>query len=115
MQRGEIRLTDLDPVQGNEADKRRPAVVVSNNRANAAAAQTGRGVVTVVPLTSNVRRVLPFQVLVPAEGSGLRVASKAQAEQVRSVSVGRLGPALGRLTPALMAQVEEALRLHLQL
>lgn len=115
MRRGEVRLCDLDPVRGSEANKRRPAVVVTNDRANAAAELLGRGVVTVVPLTSNTARVFPFQVLVPAESSGLRLESKAQAEQVRSVAVERLGRALGELPAALMAQIDGALRLHLDL
>jgi len=115
MRRGEVRLVDLDPVRGSEANKQRPAVVVSNDRATAVAQRLGRGVVAVVPLTSSTARVFPFQVLVPAEGSGLRTASKAQAEQVRSVAVERLGPALGHLSPALMTEIDDALRLHLDL
>ncbi|WP_375431911.1 type II toxin-antitoxin system PemK/MazF family toxin [uncultured Friedmanniella sp.] len=94
---------------------RRPAVIVSNDRANAAAGRLGRGVVTVVPVTSNVDRVYPFQTLLSAEATGLRLSSKAQAEQVRSVSVERLGPVLGRVPAPLMAEVDDALRLHLQL
>jgi mRNA interferase MazF len=58
--RGEVRLIDLEPVRGSEADTRRPGVIVSNHRANAAASRSGRGVVTVVPVTSNVARVLPL-------------------------------------------------------
>lgn len=115
MRRGEVRLVDLEPVRGSEASKRRPAVVVSNDRANVVAARLGRGVVTVVPITSNVARVFPFQVLLPAQGTGLRVQSKAQAEQVRSVSVERLGPVLSQLTASALAAVEDALRLHLDL
>lgn len=115
MLRGEIRLTDLEPARAGEANKRRPAVIVSNDRANASAARLGRGVVTVVPLTSNITRVFPFQVLLPAEETGTQVDSKAQAEQVRSISVERLGPVIGRLPTHLMAQLEDALRLHLQL
>jgi mRNA interferase MazF len=115
MRRGEIRLADLDPVRGSEADKRRPAVIVSNDRANATATRLGRGVVTVVPVTSSVARVFPFQVLLPATDTGLHVDSKAQAEQVRSVTVERLGHVLGRLSPALIAELDEALRLHLHL
>jgi mRNA interferase MazF len=115
MRRGEVRLTDLDPSRGSEAGKRRPAIVVSDDRANAAAARLGRGIVTVVPVTSNVTRVFPFQVLLRAELTGLRVDSKAQAEQVRSVAVERLGAVLGRLPAAVMNDVDEALRLHLQL
>ena len=114
MLRGEIRLTDLEPALAGEADKRRPAIIVSNDRANSTAARLGRGAVTVVPVTSNVTRVFPFQVLLPAEAAGIRVDSKAQAEQVRSVSVERIGPVIGRLPTQLMALLDDALRLHLQ-
>ena len=115
MLRGEVRLVDFEPTRGSEANKRRPAVVVSNDRANAAVERSGRGVVTVVPVTSNVARVYPFQTLLPAELTGLRTDSKAQAEQVRSVSAERLGPVVGRVPPQLMTELDEALRLHLQL
>jgi mRNA interferase MazF len=59
--------------------------------------------------------VFPFQVLLPAEETGITVDSKAQAEQVRSVSVERLGAVIGRLPTHLMIQLDDALRLHLQL
>lgn len=115
MRRGEIRLVDLDPLRGSESNKLRPAIVMSNDRANAAADRSGRGVVTIVPVTSNVSRIYPFQVLIPIGAAGLRADSKAQAEQVRSVSVDRLGPVLGRVPGDLMALVDAALRLHLDL
>ena len=115
MRRGEIRLVDLDPARGSEADERRPAVVVGNDRANAAATRDGRGVVTVVPVTSNVTRVFAFQVSLPAVRTGLRLDSKAQAEQVRSVDVRRIGAAIGAVPLDLMTELDDALRLHLQL
>ncbi len=115
MLRGEIRLTDLDPARAAEADTRRPAIIVSNDRANATAARLGRGVVTVVPITSNISRVFPFQVLLPADDVGIRVDSKAQAEQVLSVSIERIGPVIGRLPTHLISKLDDALRLHLQL
>jgi mRNA interferase MazF len=115
MFRGEIRLVDLEPVRGSEANKRRPAVIVSNDRASSVAAQLGRGVVTVVPVTSNTDGVFPFQALLPAAATGLQQDSRAQAEQVRSIAVERLGAVLGRVPADVMAQVDDALRLHLQL
>ncbi|MGQ0624517.1 MAG: type II toxin-antitoxin system PemK/MazF family toxin [Sporichthyaceae bacterium] len=115
MRRGEIRLVDLEPVRGSEANKQRPAVIVSNDRANASVQRHDRGVITVVPLTSNLDRILSFQVAVPADRSSLRLDSKAQAEQVRSLDISRIGPLLGRLDPALMRLVEAALRQHLDL
>jgi mRNA interferase MazF len=115
MRRGEIREVDLDPVRGSEASKRRPAVIVSNDAANATAERLGRGVITVVPVTSNVERVYPFQTLLPAAVTGLRQDSKAQAEQVRSVSIERVGERVGVVPRALMARLDEALRVHLAL
>ena len=115
MQRGDIHLVDLGPTRGSEADKRRPAVIVSNDGANATARRLGRGVITVVPVTSNVERVYPFQVRLPATETGLDRDSKAQAEQVRSVAVERIGARLGALPSALMLELDEALRLHLGL
>jgi mRNA interferase MazF len=102
-------------VRGAEADKRQPAVIVSNDGANSTAQRLGHGVITVIPVTSNVTRVYPFQVLLAASETGLRVDSKAQAEQVRSIAVERIGNRVGVLTPRLIAAVDEALRLHLAL
>ena len=115
MLRGEIWQVDFDPAQGSEANKTRPAVVVGNDRANASAFRLGRGVVTVVPVTSNVAAVYPFQVFLSAATTGLDVDSKAQAEQVRSVAVERLRRRIGRLSAAERAQLDDALRLHLEL
>jgi mRNA interferase MazF len=113
MRRGEIHAVDLDPARGSEADKRRPAVIVSNDAANATAGRLGRGVIAVVPVTSNVERVYPFQVLLPAAETGLDRDSKAQAEQVRSIAVERVGNRLGVVPHAIMVDIDEALRLHL--
>jgi mRNA interferase MazF len=115
MRRGDIHAVDLEPVRGSEADKRRPAVIVSNDAANLTAARLGRGVVAIVPVTASVDRVYPFQVLLPASGTGLARDSKAQAEQVRSVAVERVGDRLGVVPAHLMRALDEALRLHLGL
>jgi mRNA interferase MazF len=115
MRRGEIVSVDFDPVRGSEANKTRLAVIMSNDAANATATRLGRGVVTVVPVTSNTTRIYPFQVLLPAEQTGLPRDSKAQAEQVRSVSVSRVGNVLGQLPDALVADLDRALRVQLSL
>jgi mRNA interferase MazF len=115
MRRGEIRVVDFNPGRGSEASKRRPAVIVSNDGANAVAARLGRGVITVLPITSNIRRIYPFQVRLRAAATGLRQDSKAQAEQIRSVAVERLGERIGLVPISIMLQIDEALRLHLAL
>jgi mRNA interferase MazF len=101
MHRGDVVWVDLDPARGSEADKRRPAVVVSNDGANRTARSLGR--------------VYPFQVLLPARSCGLSKESKAQAEQIRSVAVQRIGDVAGRLTGELLDQLDAAIRLHLGL
>lgn len=115
IRRGDIVSVDLEPVRGAESDKRRPAVVVSNDAANATASRLGRGVVTVVPVTSNVERVYPFQVLLPAARTGLERDSKAQAEQVRSVAVERIGARMGTVPLDILLELDECLRVHLGL
>jgi mRNA interferase MazF len=115
MLRGEIWQVDLDPVRGSGANKQRPAVIVSNDRANAVATRLGRGVVTVVPVTSSTEKVYPFQVLLPAVETGLAIDSKAQAEQVRSIATQRLMRRIGQVSPTQLAALDDALRLHLAL
>src|ERR1700691_3664375 len=108
MRRGEIVTVSLDPVLGSEAAKTRPAVVVSNDAANTTATRLGRGVVTVIPVTSSIARIYPFQVLLPAVQTGLPHDSKAQAEQVRSVAVERIGRRVGQLPAALLSELDQA-------
>jgi mRNA interferase MazF len=115
MRRGDIRLVDLEPSRGSQANKTRPCLIVSNDDANRAASRLERGVVTVVPLTSSVQRVYPFQVLLPSASTGLPRDSKAQAEQARAVDAQRVGVQVGDLDFVRMAAVDDALRHHLGL
>jgi mRNA interferase MazF len=94
---------------------RRPAVIVSNDGANTAADRLGHGVVSVVPVASNTERIYPFEVLLTSESTGLPRDSKAQAEQVRSVAVERIGGQVGSLSVADLSALDEALRLQLAL
>jgi len=102
--------------RGREARQRRPVVIVSHDALNRVIAGLGRGVVTVVPITSNVERVYPFQVLLRADETGLPADGKAQAEQVRAIDVERLvSDAIGSLPAERLRRLDEALRLHLAL
>lgn len=113
--RGAVHLVEFDPAFGSEAKKSRPAIVVSNDAANVTASRLGRGVVTVVPITSNVERVHPFQVFLTMSDSGLDRDSKAQAEQIRSIDVQRVGERIGAVAAASMRDVDDAIRVHLAL
>jgi mRNA interferase MazF len=115
MRRGDIFLVDFDPARGAEVDKRRPAVVVSNEGTNRRIVELNWGVVNVVPLSTQIENVRRFQVLIPARESGLEFDSKAQTEQVRAVAMQRVQQRLGFVPPLLMRQIDEALRIQLAL
>ena len=110
LERGDIVLVDFEPARQTEADKIRPSIVVTNDQANA----YGTSVV-VVPVTSNTKRVYPFQLFLPAEQTGLDENSKAQVELLRSVSRSRLGKRVGSLPQPLLLELGERLKLHLEL
>ena len=116
MHRGDVVLVDLDPARGSEASRVRPAILVGNEASIGAAVRHGRGVVTIVPVTSNDdtrgRMHVPLR---PTRLNGLRSSSKAQVEQVRSIDVSRVRTGLGRLGPGDLDALDEALRYHLAL
>lgn len=120
MKRGDVVEVLLDPVVEGEAGKLRPCIVVSSAGVNAAVTKRSRGVVTCVPVTSNVSNVHgDFQVEVadPDDLSrmGLRIRSKIQAEQVRAVGFPRIARTLGTTPGWIMHQLDDALRFHLSL
>ncbi len=115
MRRGEVRWVQLDAGGVRRSHAMRPAVIVSNDGANTAAARRGSGVITVVPLSSSERPAHPFQVVIPAGTAGIPRDAKALAEQVRTVSAQRIGPSIGMLDWETMRRVDAALRVHLGL
>ncbi|MDZ7802338.1 MAG: type II toxin-antitoxin system PemK/MazF family toxin [Trueperaceae bacterium] len=108
MRRGDVYYADLEPSVGSEANKRRPCLIVSNDANNRAAST-----LTVLPITSKVARVYPFEVRLDSE---LDRPCKVQPNQVRTISKTRLvGAPLVRLSTGVMQRVGDALRLHLDL
>ena len=86
-------------------------LIVSNNANNRAAST-----VTILPITSNVSRVYPFEVLLNPVNSGLLNPSKVQAQQIRTISKQRITEqVLGRLDEEIMQLVDMAIKLHLRL
>jgi mRNA interferase MazF len=111
MKRGEILYADLGPTVGSEINKRRPVLIVSNDASNRAAST-----VTVLPITSNLTRVYPFEVALSRADTGLPKDSKAQAQQIRTIAKERItGTPLGRLAADKLREVDAAIRLHLAL
>jgi mRNA interferase MazF len=111
MKRGDIYFAVLDPTLGSETQKTRPVVIVSNNTANKSSS-----LVTVVPLSSQIARVYPFEVLLKAADSGLGKDSKAMAQQVRTLDKQRLSNRrAGTASSEHIIALDAALKLHLAL
>ncbi|MEO5861272.1 MAG: type II toxin-antitoxin system PemK/MazF family toxin [Burkholderiales bacterium] len=111
MKRGEIYFADLSPTIGSEINKRRPVLIVSNDANNRASST-----LTVLPLTSNIERIFPFEVKLTTRMSGLPRDSKAMAQQIRTLAKTRLvGDRAGQLGNESMKDVERAVKLHLAL
>lgn len=107
LRRGDVHWVRFDPGEGVEIRNTRPAIVVSNDAANRHLSS-----VTVVPLSSNLKRVSPSQVLVELRGQ----SSKAMAEQIRTVDRSRLvGRRIGVLSGIAMTDLERVMRIHLAL
>ena len=111
MNRGEIWFADRSPTLGSEINKRRPVLIVSNDANNRAAST-----LTVLPITSKVEKIYPFEVALPPKTSGLPKASKALAQQIRTISRERIvGKPVGELDKKTMVTIDHAIRLHLAL
>ncbi len=112
MKKGEIYFANLDPTIGSEIKKTRPVLIVSNDQNN-----QHHSLLTVVPLTSQVARIFPFEVFLSQADSGLSRDSKAQCNQIRAIAKQRLTGArpVGQISAQQMAEVHDAIKLHLGL
>ena len=105
VRRGDVFLAGLDPTIGVEIKKTRPVIVLSNDSIN----QFSQ-LAVVVPLTKNTAHLSPSHAVIPKGVARLTFTSKAVTEQIKAVDKRRLVKRLGSLPPALLAQVERALK-----
>jgi mRNA interferase MazF len=94
----------FDPSVGGEIRRTRPAIVISNNAANAALNR-----VVVVPLTSQTSNLYPGEAMVTLNGE----RNKAKTDQIATASKQRLRTKVGNLSPADLSGVEKAVLVQL--
>ncbi|MDX2270417.1 MAG: type II toxin-antitoxin system PemK/MazF family toxin [Cyanobacteriota bacterium] len=112
MQRGEIWLVRLDPTEGSEIAKTRPALIVSNDDIGILPLKV------IVPITDWKERYAnrPWMVkLTPDSQSGLTKDSAADCFQVRSISETRFVQKLGSISAIYMQKISNSLRIILNL
>ncbi len=110
IRRGDIVLVDFDPAKDFEASKKRPAIVVSNNISNQFA-----HVLIVVPLTTNLKRVYPHELVLFTHEVDIKEDSKTQVHLIRHVSKARVLKVLTHLSSEIMFELDILLREQLNL
>jgi mRNA interferase MazF len=103
-------LVDLNLTRGHEQSGVRPALVVSVDTFNHGPA----GLAVVLPVTSRGKGIALHVSVDPPE-AGLTMRSFIKAEDVRSPAVERLTRRLGQVSRATLEQVEDRLRILLDL
>jgi mRNA interferase MazF len=106
LKRGNVYWLAFDPSVGGEIQKTRPAVVVSNDAANAVLNR-----VIVVPISSQTGRLYPGEALIQLEGQ----QRKAMADQLTTASKLRIKKMIGTVSPEDMSRIERAILLQLSI
>ncbi len=106
MKQSEIWLIDLDPTKGAEIQKKRPALIVNNDKLGKLPLKI------IVPITDWKERYAPAPWMVkiePDKNNGLTKTSAADCFQIRSLSQERLIKKLGRVDLFTMEAIKEAI------
>ena len=112
MRRGEIWWASLPEPSGSGPGFRRPLLIVSANSFNDSHINT----VIAAVITSNLRLAdAPGNVRLPAKGTGLAKPSVVNVSQVITVDKSLLTGRIGRLSPRLLAEVDDGLRVVLSI
>lgn len=108
--KGDIWMVNLDSVREHEQSGTRPALIISVDLFNHGPAD----LVVVLPITSR-NKGIPFHVEINPPEGGLNYKSFIKCEDIRSISKCRLSQKLGSISNQTMYEVEDRLRILLNL
>jgi len=109
IKKGDIVLTELDPVKGSEQGRTRPCLVVQNDIRNMTSPTT-----IVAAMTSKTEKEFPFTVFAKKGEGNLPLDSLVLCNHLRTVSIKhRMIKKLGSLKPGTMRKIDEALKTSL--
>ena len=110
IKKGDVYFASLNPIIGSEQDGERPVVVVQNNLAN-----KHSPTIIVVPITTVLKRMeLPTHIPI-SKNRFLKKDSRILVEQIRAIDKKRLKDKVCHLDDFIMEQVNEALKISLEL
>jgi mRNA interferase MazF len=111
MRRGDIFWADLDPVRGSEQGKIRPVLIIQNDVGN-----ENSPVTIIACITTNLaRKDYPANVFISAKETGLTSDSVVLLNQIRTVDKTRLTRKIGHVPDHRMLEVDEALKISIDL
>ncbi len=108
--RGEIFIADLDPSLGRELRKKRPVVIVSRNFINKDTSS-----VIIIPASSRVPHTIGLEMVSVGKAEGLDKESVLLPVFIRSIDQQRLIKKIGILFKTKMEEVEESIKLVLDI
>ncbi len=111
MNRGEIFLSNLDPIKGCEQGGIRPVLIIQNDFGNKTSPVT-----IVASITSRKYfKEYPTNVEIKKEDSGLRIDSTILLNQIRTIDKTRIIKKIGSLNEFIMNRVDLAIKVSLGL
>lgn len=108
IRRGDVYLCDFTDAIGSEQNGVRPVAIIQNNKGNTHSPTT-----IAVLITSQIKKPMPVHVRLHHAGS--RRTSYALLEQVRTISMDRLGKYVCTLNNADMRKIDKALMISIAL
>ncbi|OGF58634.1 MAG: hypothetical protein A2Y62_02600, partial [Candidatus Fischerbacteria bacterium RBG_13_37_8] len=111
IKRGDIYWANLEPVVGAEIGKKRPAIIISNNKNNEFAST-----LTIIPITSREpHNAELYEVYLTKGTGGLSKDSKAKCNQIRTIDKSRILTYIGNLDNDIIRKLELAIKIQLDM